>query len=202
MSRLGLRFGVKDRAWDVNSGYYEHSDVLKALGYVRKWKKATLISDNLGMVFRRKALHHIGLCLREAEAVKYPPMSSDLPALVKEAGYNPRIAISARRFEAYALSRMRKEGVDWKTCKDDYIITYETALFNLCLYGGALFCYEDITGDSRNQWLAPLAQMANVNEHDVASALDACALKGRSQARLELADQDCDALYQRMLTCR
>jgi hypothetical protein len=97
---------------------------------------------------------------------------------------------------------MRKEGVDWVTCKEDYINIYQTALFNLHLYGGTIFCYEDLWNEGRSRWLPALMAITGANEADAAAALEACVKKARHQSLPALAQEECDALYQQLLSCR
>lgn len=202
LSRLGMNFGLADRAWDINSGYYEHPEILKAYSYARKWKKSTPLSDNLGLLFREKAIRCVKRALEDVTAIKYPPLSSELPELVKQAGYKPKLAISLRRFETYTLSRIRMEGVDWKTCKQDYLSTYHTAMFNLRLHGGAILVYEELTSCERHDTINTLMQITGADSISVAKAVEECVRDGRSQARDELADADCDDLYERLLRSR
>jgi hypothetical protein len=202
LSRLGICFGVKDRDWNIDSGYYEHPQALRAYGHVRKWNKLTRFSDNISGFFRDRAIECLEKALRDVDGLKYPPLSSDLPFFVKQAGFEPRLAISLRSFDTYALSRMRKEGVDWVTCKEDYINIYQTALFNLHLYGGTIFCYEDLWNEGRSRWLPALMAITGANEADAAAALEACVKKARHQSLPALAQEECDALYQQLLSCR
>lgn len=202
LSRLGVNFGLKDQAWDVDSGYYEHPQLLCAYNEIRKCRKFAPLSDNLGHFFYRRAVRSLRRALALADAVKYPPLSSDLPALVRHAGYAPRLAISVRRFDGYALSRIRKEGVDWRTCKQDYMNTYGTALFNLCLYGGVIVVYEELQGGKRSRWLEPLMRLTGAVESAVLEAMQVCVGEARSVSWDSLADPDCDALYERLLSCR
>jgi hypothetical protein len=202
MNRLDIGFGFEDYSWDVNSGYYENLDVLKAYENMRKYTRLSYLSDNLGEMFRQRAVRCVGRALANVKAIKYPPLSCQLPSLAKAAGYKPKLAISIRRFETYALSRIRKEGVSWNTCKRDYLDIYQTSMFNFHLYGGILICYEELTSDDQSEVIRALMQATGESDSKITKALAACVKEGRSFTHASLADQACDSLYEKILACR
>lgn len=202
MSGLGISFGFEDQAWDANSGYYENADILKAYGNMRKSMRLCHLSDNLGEMFRQRAVRCVGRALATVQAIKYPPLTCELPGLVQAAGYKPKLAISLRRFETYALSRIRKESVSWQTCKQDYLNIYYTSILNLQLHGGILVSYEELTSSDQLQPTRALMQATGETESRVTDIIRTCVKEGRSLTHPSLADQHCDSLYEKILSCR
>jgi hypothetical protein len=202
MSGLGISFGFEDQSWDANTGYYENVDILKAYDNMRKSMRLCQLSDNLGEMFRQRAVRCVGRALASVNAIKYPPLSCELPALAQAAGYKPKLAVSARRFETYALSRIRKEGVSWNRCKQDYLNIYHTSLFNFHLYGGILISYEELTSSDQLQPIRALMEATGETESKVTDVLSACVKESRGYAHSSLADQDCDSLYEQILAFR
>lgn len=200
MSRLGVNFGFEDSSWDINSGYYEHHEILAAYGNMRKSHRLSKISDNVADFFRQRAIRCVDRALSSVEAVKYPPLSCELPSLVEAAGYKPKLAISARRFESYALSRIRKEGVSWRICKADYINTYQTLLFNLHLFGGYAISYEDITSRDQAKSIQILSEATGETQAKISTVLSRHIREGRNKQSNTLSDKTCDHLYKRLLS--
>ncbi|MEB3302425.1 MAG: hypothetical protein VKN56_10710 [Cyanobacteriota bacterium] len=202
LSNLGVRFGLEDRSWNIDSGYYEHPSLLKVYETMRKWHKLRAISDNASDYFFRQAVNRLRRLLVHVQAIKYPPLSSELPQLVDLAGYRPLVVIVARRFQSYALSRMKKESVDWEACRRDYINIYNSSLVSLRNHGGVVVCYEDLFDDERNRWMHGLSGIVDYEHSRIEAVLDRLVSTSRNQPFPELADAECDLVYGRLRECR
>ena len=199
LAELGVEFGLEKRGWNINSGYYEHPDLLRIYGQVRKYNRVSQLSDNLGDRFKRAAIRGLADLLSKVEAIKYPPISAQLPYLMAEAGYAPVLAVSARLFEPYAISRMRMEGVGYDTCKHDYLEIYRTALVLLRVYQGSVVVYEGLRGPQREPALRTLASLAGASPELVEQVVTAQVGEARSRAEGATIDQECRAVYEELV---
>lgn len=199
LAQLGVNFGVEERSWDVNSGYYEHPELLKIYGQLRKVERLEQVSDNLASRQRQGAVQALQHLLGQVQAIKYPPISSQLPFLVASAGYAPVLAISARRFEPYAISRMRMEGVGYGVCKGDYLEMYQTALLLLRVYQGQVISYEGLLGPGRQAALQRLASLSGAAAERVAQVVESSVGESRSRPGASVEDRDCRAVYDQLL---
>lgn len=199
LAQLGVNFGVEQRDWDINSGYYEHPDLLKLYGQLRKAERFDQVSDNLARRLRQGVINSLAELLRDVKAIKYPPISVQLPYLIARAGYRPVLAISARRFEPYAISRMRMEGVGYGVCKRDYLETYQSALLQLQVYRGEVIHYEGLLGPARQPMLERLRLLSGAPPQRVAQVVEGSVGSSRSGSGGGDGDPECLALYERLV---
>jgi hypothetical protein len=199
LAQLGVNFGLEQRKWDINSGYYEHPDLLKIYGQLRKYERVVQISDNLASHLRNSVIRSLSSLLAEVEAIKYPPISTQLPFLVDRAGYQPRLAISARQFEPYAISRMRMEGVGYSVCKRDYLEIYQSALLLLQVYQGEVIHYEGLLSPSRQPSLERLALLTQAPLDRVRQVVENNVGVGRSRPGANAEDPECRAVYDQLV---
>lgn len=200
LAQLGVAFGLETRSWNVNSGYYEHPQLLRIYGQIRKYNRLSQLSDNLAERFRDNAVRSLAQLLTQVQAIKYPPISAQLPYLMDRAGYAPILAISARRFEPYAISRMRMEGLDYHTCKQDYLNIYRTALLLLRIYDGVVVNYEELLGTQRQATQATLSSLTGADPELVQQVIASSVGKARSQSQGLEEDHECRVLYERLAT--
>jgi hypothetical protein len=200
LSKLGVDFGLETRDWNINSGYYEHPQLLKIYGQIRKYNRLTQLSDNLAERVRTTAILHLSELLNKVQAIKYPPISAQLPFLMAQAGYKPTLAISARLFEPYAISRMRMEGLGYGACKNDYLETYRTALLLLRVYEGVVVDYEGLIGTQREQALQALATLCAAERQQVEEVVQNSVGEARSRADGFEPDPECLAVYNQLIS--
>ena len=198
LAQLGIDFGLESRSWDVNSGYYEHPDLIRVYGEIRKYNRLSQLSDRLAAPYQASAIRSLAKLLKGVQAIKFPPISAQLPFLIDRAGYTPVLAISARRFEPYAISRMRMEGVCFNTCKQDYLKIYRTALLLLRIYKGAVVDYEALINNRHNLAEITLSSLTGAGLDLVRQVIESSVKQARSHGQPE--DEECQALYERLVS--
>lgn len=200
LAQLGVNFGLETRSWNVNSGYYEHPDLLRIYGQIRKCNRLSQLSDNLAERFRHSAVRSLAQLLSQVQAIKYPPISAQLPYLIDRAGYTPVLAISARRFEPYAISRMRMEGIGYQACKQDYLEIYQTAILMQRIYRAVVIDYEALIGKQRGSAEARLSLLTGTDAKLVGEVLESSVKQARSQSEGLRPDKECEALYEQLIS--
>lgn len=200
LAQLGIDFGLETRSWNVNSGYYEHPDLLRIYGQIRKYNRLSHVSDNLAERFRHSAVRSLAQLLSQVQAVKYPPVSAQLPYLMERAGYAPVLAISARRFEPYAISRMRMEGIGYQACKQDYLEIYQTAILMQRIYKAVVIDYEALTGTQQGSAETTLSLLTETDTKLVREVLKSSVKQARSQSKGLRPDKECEALYEQLIS--
>lgn len=199
LAQLDVDFGLEQRSWNINSGYYEHPELLKIYGQVRKHNRFAQLSDNIAERFRKNAIRSLAELLNKVKAIKYPPISAQLPFLMDQAGYAPVLAISARLFEPYAISRMRMEGVGYSSCKQDYLEVYRTAMLLLRVYAGAVVDYEALIGSQRETAVKTLSTLSAADPERVHQVVKSNVKQARSQSQGLVEDAECRAVYEQLI---
>lgn len=200
LAKLGVDFGLATRSWDINSGYYEHPKLLKIYGQIRKYERMTSISDNFAASLQQSAVRGIKDLLSSVDALKYPPISAQLPYLIARAGFTPVLAISVRLFEPYAISRMRMEGIGYQRCKEDYLEIYRSLLLLLKIYKGEVIPYEELISQSPARALRGIHKLCGANMEDINSVVLESVGKPRSFTGTLNCDSECRDVYDQLLT--
>jgi hypothetical protein len=198
LAKLGTDFGVEQRAWDVNSGYYEHPSLLKIYCQLRKQSRLARYSDNLAQRAQAGAIRGLGRLLADVQAIKYPPLSTQLPFLVAQAGFAPILVISARLFEPYAISRMRMEGIGFDECKRDYLEIYRSSQLMLKVYEGVVIDYEGLLRSRREPAIQQLARLTGAELTRVEQVVASSVAEARSHAEGSAQDPECRAVYDQL----
>jgi hypothetical protein len=199
LAKLGVGFGLETRAWNIDSGYYEHPQLLKIYGQIRKYQRLSRVSDNLASVFRTSAIKGLGHLLGSVEALKYPPISAELPFLMAEAGFTPVLAVSVRCFEPYAISRMRMEGLGYAACKADYLEIYRSLALQLRVYGGQVMVYEQLVSEDREPVLKRLQLLTGAEMATVKTVVQDSVGTPRSSGTALMVDRECREIYDQLV---
>ncbi len=171
----GGNFGLDTQVeWDHIKGSMEHPlchICYKHLSRISKLKDSILPQKVFGISFLESKFKDN---LRKFKTVKYAK-SSTLVWLVPyftQVGIHPKVIVSYRSFEDFALSRHAKFGWDYKKLADTYTNVYMTAWLQLHIYGGIIVDFSDVCNPQKNEWKDSVSKFTGLKTIDLIKSRD------------------------------
>lgn len=91
---------------------------------------------------------------------------------LSKVGISPKVIVSFRSFDGYALSRHDKLGWSFNHLVDAYVDVYMTAWLQLNRYGGVVIDLEDLCSEDESEWAKAVAELTTLKQEDLMANRD------------------------------
>jgi hypothetical protein len=199
LANSGANFGFdKNREWNRGSGDYEHELIVGNYKNLKRYVLLKNFSDRLKAWQSKLIISNMRDLYSSVDYAKYPPLSEYLPKFVLKAGFEPKLLVVIRKFNDFAVSRISKNGEDFKKAKEVYLNMYQTTFLNLAIYGGCIVRYEDVVNLDSTEWASCLSEATGIDCQELINMRNDLVMPTlNSHPVMELVlDDQCERLYE------
>lgn len=183
--------------WNPVKGSMEHPwchASYKYLSRKTKLRDSILPQRLFGMAFLERQFRSSLRKLRSMDYAKSTTLIWLVPYF-SQVGISPKVIVSFRDFESFALSRYSKFAWDFDKLVDSYVNVYMTAWLQLHLYGGIIVDYADMCNTGENEWIFGVSTLTGLSTEDLTNNRDRI-VKPLSRKSMPLPQQMCSRIYE------
>ena len=185
LQQAGANFGLPTlKEWDRDHGALEHPDLDKMNSW-HKWQQmiAQKMPSKKGAGFcKRSRFKILNAMMQKADFFNIHGWEY-VVSEANELGYKPKIIISYRNFDDYAISLYLKKGDNYthKQLSDLYFNFNAESLMLLSSFGGCAISYEELVDNKEQSWATCLARITGLAESDLLRTRDELAVAPRKR---------------------
>lgn len=172
LAEAGADFGDVGRdEWSRDEGAFEHPALQRACRWNARDRflqrvQIPLVS-RLATVARNRMRRDAERAFEEAKFGKTTDLVRLVQPLARHTEYEPRVIVSYRRFDEYALSRYKKSGLPFQKMKEVYLRANGTALAQLEVFGGCTVGYWELVDETETEWATAIGELTGLPATDL-----------------------------------
>lgn len=201
LAGVGAHFGMPNlSSWDRKSGAYEHPKLISACKWFSRSQKIaqSILPDALGREFcNARAQRDLAALMADVQFAKSPRLVW-LVHWVSRLGYEPRILLSYRGFDGYAISKHVKSGWSLSDLAETYVAVNRTCMLQLHIFGGCAVDYKELVNQEEKSWAKAIASVTGLKYDDILQSRDRIVKPRPEPEALGVLDATAQAVYTEM----